>query len=134
MISFLTRPVTRLPRLMLQLDFVLKHIVGDNPDTTTIPLICESLNTYIRSSQAGVEAADGKVKFWDLCENLLYQKGEIIVRPSLLTPRKFINPQSETGSRFLRRKPYACPCRPSGPTISGRSWLYVGRSARSFVR
>lgn len=86
MISFLTRPVTRLPRLMLQLDFVLKHIVGDNPDTTTIPLICESLNTYIRSSQAGVEAADGKVKFWDLCENLLYQKGEIIVRFSLMTP------------------------------------------------
>lgn len=69
---------------MLQLDFVLKHIVGDNPDTTTIPLICESLNTYIRSSQAGVEAADGKVKFWDLCENLLYQKGEIIVRSSLI--------------------------------------------------
>ncbi|KAF7799770.1 hypothetical protein EIP86_011012 [Pleurotus ostreatoroseus] len=78
LISFLSRPVTRLPRLILQLDFVLKHIVGDNPDKTTIPLICDSLNTYIRSSQAGVEAADGKVKFWDLCENLLYQKGEII--------------------------------------------------------
>ncbi|KAJ3523924.1 hypothetical protein NM688_g8645 [Phlebia brevispora] len=78
LISFLSRPVTRLPRLMLQLDSILKHTVPDHIDQETIPVIRETLNAYIRSSQVGVEAADSKVKFWDLCESLSYQKGEII--------------------------------------------------------
>ena len=80
LISLLTRPVTRLPRLLIQLDAVQKHTLPDHPDQETLPLIRGLLNDYIKSSQPGIEAAESKVKFWELCESLSYQKGEIIVR------------------------------------------------------
>lgn len=78
--SFLTRPVTRLPRLVLQLDNVQKHTALDHPDQESIPLLRGLLNDLIKSSQPGIAAAESKVKFWELCESLVYQKGEILVR------------------------------------------------------
>ncbi|KAH8099970.1 hypothetical protein BXZ70DRAFT_1024921 [Cristinia sonorae] len=78
LITFLSRPVTRLPRLVLLLQAVDKHSLPEQDDKKDLPLILELLTKLIRSSQPGIEAAESKVKFWALCESLVYQKGEII--------------------------------------------------------
>ncbi|KAI0749365.1 hypothetical protein C8Q80DRAFT_1100784 [Daedaleopsis nitida] len=78
LITFISRPVTRLPRLQLLLENAKKYTEPDHPDMEAIPLILGILNEFIRSTQPGIEAAEEKVKFWSLCETLVYQKGEII--------------------------------------------------------
>ncbi len=80
LITFLSRPVTRLPRLSLLLETAYKCTAPDHPDQESLPLILSILSEFIKSTQPGIEAAEGKVKFWALCESLSYQKGEIIVR------------------------------------------------------
>lgn len=81
LITFISRPVTRLPRLNLLLEQTLKLTDGgnDHPDLDTLPLILGILKDCIKSTQPGIEAAESKVKFRALCENLVFQKGEIIV-------------------------------------------------------
>lgn len=79
LITFLSRPVTRLPRLSLVLQHALKRTEPDHPDAEMLPLILNILSDFIKSTQPGIEAAEGKVKFWNLCESLVYQKGEILV-------------------------------------------------------
>ena len=81
LITFLSRPVTRLPRLNLLLEQTLKLTSGetDHPDLETLPLILDILKECIKSTQPGIEAAESKVKFWALCESLVFQRGEIIV-------------------------------------------------------
>ncbi|KIK10379.1 hypothetical protein K443DRAFT_670999 [Laccaria amethystina LaAM-08-1] len=80
LITFLSRPVTRLPRLNLLLEQTLKLTdeMHDHPDLETLPIILGILKDCIKSTQPGIEAAESKVKFWELCESLVYQKGEII--------------------------------------------------------
>ncbi|THV07437.1 hypothetical protein K435DRAFT_710318 [Dendrothele bispora CBS 962.96] len=80
LITFLSRPVTRLPRLNLLLEQILKLTDKDHdhPDTETLPIILGILSDCIKGTQPGIEAAESKVKFWGLCESLVYQKGEII--------------------------------------------------------
>src|ERR1700729_2827304 len=70
LITFLSRPVTRLPRLNLLLEQTLKLTGGeaDHPDLETLPLILSILKDCIKSTQPGIEAAESKVKFWALCE------------------------------------------------------------------
>ncbi|KAG6373463.1 hypothetical protein JVT61DRAFT_6616 [Boletus reticuloceps] len=78
LITFLSRPVTRLPRLNL----ILKHLHEltdfNHPDSEDLPVILSILNDFLKSTQPGIEAAENKVKFWDLCESLVFNKGEII--------------------------------------------------------
>lgn len=78
--TFLSRPVTRLPRLSLVLEHLLKLTDIDHPDYETIPIILNILSDFIKSTQPGIAAADSKAKFWDLCESLVFVKGEMIVR------------------------------------------------------
>ncbi|EMD33527.1 hypothetical protein CERSUDRAFT_87363 [Gelatoporia subvermispora B] len=78
LITFLSRPVTRLARLRLLVENALKATAPDHPDIEELPLIIEVLGNLIKSTQPGIQAAEGKVKFWNLCESLVYQKGEII--------------------------------------------------------
>jgi RHO1 GDP-GTP exchange protein 1/2 len=82
LITFLSRPVTRLPRLNLVLTQLLKLTDKEyeHPDLETLPIILSVLGDCIKSTQPGIEAAENKVKFWGLCESLVFQKGEIIVR------------------------------------------------------
>lgn len=88
LITFLSRPVTRLPRLLLLLTTTKKHTPVDHTDQETLSILIALLGDFIKSTQPGIEAAEGKVKFWELCESLSYQKGEIIVRIiSLFCPR-----------------------------------------------
>lgn len=81
LITFLSRPVTRLPRLNLLLEQTLKLTSGeaDHSDLEILPLILTILKDCIKSTQPGIEAAESKVKFWGVCESLVFQKGEIIV-------------------------------------------------------
>ena len=81
MITFLSRPVTRLPRLNLLLEQTLKltDVEYDHPDGDTLPIILGILKDLIKSTQPGIEAAEGKVKFFDLYGSLVFQRGEILV-------------------------------------------------------
>ena len=80
-ITFLSRPVTRLPRLSLLLEQVLKltDLEHEHPDLGLLPTILGILSDFLKSTQPGIAAAESKAKLWDLCEHLEYQKGEIIV-------------------------------------------------------
>ena len=78
LISFLSRPVTRLPRLNLLLEHTLK-ITSAEADLETLPLILSMLKDCIKSTQTGIEAAESKVKFLGLCESLVFQEEEITV-------------------------------------------------------
>lgn len=81
LITFLSRPVTRLPRFNLLLEQTLKLTDKeyDHPDAETLPLILSIIGACIKSTQPGIEAAESKVKFWGICESLVFQKGEIMV-------------------------------------------------------
>jgi len=81
LITFLSRPVTKLPRLNLLLEQILKltDTEHEHPDLETLPIILSILRDCIKSTQPGIEAAESKVKFWELCESLVFQRGEIIV-------------------------------------------------------
>ncbi|KAJ7707684.1 hypothetical protein B0H17DRAFT_1000886 [Mycena rosella] len=76
--TFLSRPVTRLPRLNLVLEQILKLTDDGHPDKDTLPIILDVLTSCIKSTQPGIEAAENKVKFWALCQSLVFQKGELI--------------------------------------------------------
>ncbi|GLB40420.1 putative CNH domain containing protein [Lyophyllum shimeji] len=80
LVTFLSRPVTRLPRLSLLLEQILKLTDQEykHPDLETLPITLGILGDFIKSTQPGIEVAEGKVKFWALCESLQYQSGEII--------------------------------------------------------
>lgn len=78
-VTFLSRPVTRLPRLSLVLETIKKNTAPDHPDLDDLPTILSILSDFIKSTQPGIAAAESKVKFWSLCESLVFQKGEIIV-------------------------------------------------------
>ncbi|KAJ7126987.1 hypothetical protein C8R44DRAFT_780128 [Mycena epipterygia] len=76
--TFLSRPVTRLPRLNLVLEQILKLTDDGHPDKDILPIILDILTSCIKSTQPGIEAAENKVKFWALCQSLVFQKGELI--------------------------------------------------------
>ncbi|PIL35597.1 hypothetical protein GSI_02325 [Ganoderma sinense ZZ0214-1] len=78
LITFISRPVTRLPRLLLLLENAKKYTEPDHPDFEAIPLVLGILKDFIKGTQYGIEAAEEKVRFWSLCESLSFQKGEII--------------------------------------------------------
>ncbi|KZS88061.1 hypothetical protein SISNIDRAFT_460111 [Sistotremastrum niveocremeum HHB9708] len=78
LITFISRPVTRLPRLRLILEQIQKLTEPDHPDLETMPIILDLLGDFIRSTQPGIEAAESKVKFWSLSESLVFRPGEII--------------------------------------------------------
>ena len=79
LVTFISRPVTRLPRLCMLLEAILKLTDSDHPDKESLPLLISILNNLVKSTQPGIAAAEGKVKFWNLCESLVYVRGEIVV-------------------------------------------------------
>ncbi|EJU00455.1 hypothetical protein DACRYDRAFT_117410 [Dacryopinax primogenitus] len=77
-ITFLSRPVTRLPRLALLLENMLQHTEPSHPDAQDAELILSVLRSFVRSTQPGIAASDAKVRFWTLCETLVFRKGELM--------------------------------------------------------
>ena len=103
LITFLSRPVTRLPRLLMLLENAKKYTEPDHPDMETIPLLIGILSDFIKSTQPGIAASEDKVRFWNLCESLVYQKGEIIVRAAEhLHTTRVANNSHAPGSRLVR--------------------------------
>jgi hypothetical protein len=86
LITFISRPVTRLPRLNLLLEQIEKLTEADHPDRDQLPVISEILSEFIKSTQPGIEAAESKVKFWSLVESLVFKSGERIVSFFLFRP------------------------------------------------
>ncbi|KAJ7227194.1 hypothetical protein GGX14DRAFT_418522 [Mycena pura] len=76
--TFLSRPVTRLPRLNLVLEQILKLTDDSHPDKDTLPIILDILTSCVKSAQPGIVAAENKVKFWEFCQSLIFRKGEMI--------------------------------------------------------
>jgi hypothetical protein len=78
---FLNRPLTRLVRLNLLLEEMHKRTDKDHehPDVETLPIIRGIVSDCIKATQPGIETAEQKVKFLDLCENIIPTRGEIIV-------------------------------------------------------
>ena len=61
------------------LEAILKLTDLQHPDKESLPLLISVLSDFVKSTQPGIAAAEGKVKFWNLCESLVYVKGEIVV-------------------------------------------------------
>lgn len=78
MITFLSRPVTRLPRLHLILEHIQKITEPGHPDLEDLPLLLNILSDFLKSTQPGIAAAENRVKYWNICESLTMPKGEII--------------------------------------------------------
>ncbi|KAG8827986.1 hypothetical protein FRC19_010494 [Serendipita sp. 401] len=78
LITFISRAVTRLPRLKLLLETVLKHTPEDHPDAEHLPIILGILGDFLKSTQPGIAAAESRVKFVSFCENVTFRKGELI--------------------------------------------------------
>lgn len=89
----LSRPMTRLPRIMLQLTTALQYTPRDHPDQEGIPALTDSMSRIIKGSQVcdasqstsirltlqpGIESAESKIKLWNVAEKLLFKRGEII--------------------------------------------------------
>jgi hypothetical protein len=79
LVSFILRPVRRLPSLRLQLETVQKRTPHDSEDYDEIQTIITVLGDCVKSAQPGIEAAESKVKFWGFMDNIVYTKDEAIV-------------------------------------------------------
>lgn len=44
-----------------------------------MPVILSVLGDFIKSTQPGVEVAEAKVRFWAICEKLVFSAGEVLV-------------------------------------------------------
>ncbi|KZT00783.1 uncharacterized protein LAESUDRAFT_687612 [Laetiporus sulphureus 93-53] len=78
LVTFLSRPVTRLPRLRLLVETALLHTESNHPDVQALAIIRDILGQVISSTQPGIDDAERRVKFWELCESLEYQREEIL--------------------------------------------------------
>lgn len=78
--TFLSRPVTRLPRIILLLGELLKVTPKGHADKEDIPVLKEMLERVVKDTEHGIEAAAVKIKLWNIAERLLFKKGEITVR------------------------------------------------------
>jgi hypothetical protein len=82
--TFLNRPVSRLPRLSLLLEHLLKLSDAEHPDRDSLPLTLDILSDVLRSTQPGIDAAGSRAKFWEVAETLSFSRGEIIVSAALV--------------------------------------------------
>lgn len=77
--SLLIRPVTHLPRLQLLLDTMNKYTAPEHEDQGTLPVASGVLKEFIKSAERGIQSAREKVKYWELCESLVFTHGEGMV-------------------------------------------------------
>ncbi|KAG9039251.1 hypothetical protein FRB95_011836 [Tulasnella sp. JGI-2019a] len=78
LITLISRPVTRLPRLALMLEHIQKLTPAEHSDLDNLPITLGVLNQLLKSTQPGIVAAEGKVKLRNMIESLLFEKGEVV--------------------------------------------------------
>ena len=100
LVSFILRPVRRLPQLRLQLESVLKRTKEDSEDVDYLQTIIGVLGDCVKASQPGIQAAESKVKFWTFVENMIFTRDEIVVRStaSVIFPKCLL---SQKGFEYL---------------------------------
>jgi hypothetical protein len=59
----------------------LSLVTAEHPDCENLPVILEILSDFLKSTQPGIAAAEGRVKFVLFCENVTFKRGELIVSP-----------------------------------------------------
>ncbi|CED84061.1 RhoGEF GTPase [Phaffia rhodozyma] len=74
--SFLVSPLSRLSKLALALQRLLKITPNDHEDKEQIPVILELIDGMLRAVQPGVDAATAKVQAWHIAQRLRFRKGE----------------------------------------------------------
>ncbi|ODO03369.1 hypothetical protein L198_02215 [Cryptococcus wingfieldii CBS 7118] len=77
--TFLMRPATRLPRVILILRALLHRTPLDHQDQEDIPTLIDILHRVVKSSEPGISSAEEKIGLWDVAERLMFKKGEIVV-------------------------------------------------------
>jgi hypothetical protein len=78
--TFISRPVTRLPRFKLIIESIQKKLNDDTdrPEKETLQVAIDILSNFLKATQVGVDVATTRVKLYEICESLVFQKGEII--------------------------------------------------------
>ncbi|KIY43799.1 hypothetical protein FISHEDRAFT_52705 [Fistulina hepatica ATCC 64428] len=75
---YLNRPITRLPRLTLVLETVLKCTPEGHEDLETIPTVISILSDCVRRSQPGISSSEDKANCWSISQSLIFRRGELI--------------------------------------------------------
>jgi hypothetical protein len=88
--TLLSRPVTRLPRLLLILERIQKVTDAGHPDLETIPMVLTVLRDFIKRSEPGIAASEGKVKFRALRGSLVDPQGDITVSLRVISDAELI--------------------------------------------
>ena len=57
----------------------MKKTDPEHPDHGSLQIVLDVLGDTVKSSQPGIEAAQSRVTFMDICEHLVFTRGEIIV-------------------------------------------------------
>jgi hypothetical protein len=81
--SFINRPIPRLLRYELLLQYILKWTPAGHEDLETIPAVLDVIKGIGRDTEAGVASAKRKVELWRYNANLVFKPGEYVVRPLL---------------------------------------------------
>lgn len=74
--SFLHSPLSRLSKLALALQRLLKITPKEHDDHLQLPVILDQIGGMLRSVQPGVDAAEKRVKAWRIARALRFKKGE----------------------------------------------------------
>lgn len=99
---FLSRPVFRLPKAKMTLAKMKESTPEGHPDLDELPIVNDILHDFLKKSEEVVKVADAKVKFWEICEGLIYKPGEILVSSSWLDVFTSVN-KHFAGLGSLRR-------------------------------
>ncbi|ADV20494.1 hypothetical protein I305_06270 [Cryptococcus gattii E566] len=140
--TFLSRPVTRLPRIILLLGELLKVTPKEHADKEDIPVLKEMLERVVKDTEHGIEAAAVKIKLWNIAERLLFKKGEITISSIALVPEflwllvlssgtllafnlKKMMPTSEPSTWMSMGRPQGQLLNQSGHSVA---WIYTGKT------
>lgn len=121
--------MTRLPRLCLLLEEILKLTEPGHPDKELLPLLITLLGDFVKSTQPGIAAAEGKVKFWNLCESLVYVRSEIMV--CCIHVMQALGVTILPGYGSVQREPITCLLGHIGTAYKIGDGPYLGGSACS---
>ncbi|ODO11558.1 hypothetical protein I350_00339 [Cryptococcus amylolentus CBS 6273] len=101
--TFLMRPATRLPRVILMLRALLHRTPLDHQDQEDIPTLIDVLHRVVKSSEPGISSAEEKIGLWDVAERLMFKKGEI-VELDLLNPKRALVHRGDVRKRVRIEK------------------------------
>jgi hypothetical protein len=76
LLTFLVSPLSRLSKLALALDRLLKITPLGSDDSLGLPVVLDQIRGMLRAVQPGVDAASNKVRAWQVARQLRFRRGE----------------------------------------------------------